>query len=127
MLINIISIACHSAVSDPCESSATNNCSQLCTSFPGGFQCSCIGGYELDDDGVTCAGIIILNAYIILLCTLSRMFSMFVMYSFIMEPENSNMMQETVKEYFMIMYWGLLERFFVYEQNVQLLNLPRKH
>lgn len=31
-------------------------CDQLCTNTDGSFQCSCFGGYDLQDNGYTCEG-----------------------------------------------------------------------
>ena len=31
-------------------------CDQLCINVPGSFLCSCIAGYILNDDGMTCRG-----------------------------------------------------------------------
>ena len=36
----------------------THNCSQVCVELDGGFECDCFDGYELNDDGVTCDGIV---------------------------------------------------------------------
>ena len=35
----------------------TNNCSQQCIELPGGFECSCDDGYQLQLDNITCEGI----------------------------------------------------------------------
>ena len=34
----------------------TDNCSQLCIELPGGFECSCHYGYQLQADTITCEG-----------------------------------------------------------------------
>ena len=34
----------------------SHNCSQECIELPGGFECDCLPGYELQEDGVTCEG-----------------------------------------------------------------------
>ena len=33
-------------------------CNHTCTNTAGSFQCSCNDGYELDDDGRTCNGVL---------------------------------------------------------------------
>ena len=33
-----------------------NPCGQLCTNTDGSFDCSCMSGYEILDDGHTCEG-----------------------------------------------------------------------
>ena len=37
-------------------STGTHNCSQECLELPGGFECDCFPGYELQEDEVTCEG-----------------------------------------------------------------------
>jgi len=34
----------------------THDCSQVCVERTGGFDCSCSFGYELEEDGISCAG-----------------------------------------------------------------------
>ena len=36
----------------------THNCSQVCVELDGGFECACFDGYELNNDKVTCDGIV---------------------------------------------------------------------
>ena len=40
---------------DECTESV-DDCTQLCTNTPGGFNCSCSHTYTLSDDGRTCIG-----------------------------------------------------------------------
>ena len=40
---------------DECEP-GRNNCSQTCTNTVGSFECGCLAGYSLQEDGVTCTG-----------------------------------------------------------------------
>ena len=40
-----------------CERSE-HNCSQLCDNVPGGFACGCEAGYSLQEDVVTCTGML---------------------------------------------------------------------
>ena len=42
-----------------CEIGA-DNCSQQCIELPGGFQCGCYHGYQLQADEITCEGIVLL-------------------------------------------------------------------
>ena len=41
---------------DECASNATNPCNQMCTNNNGGFECSCMIGFQLQSDGFTCEG-----------------------------------------------------------------------
>ena len=41
---------------DECASNATNPCNQICTNNDGGFECSCMRGFQLESDGFTCVG-----------------------------------------------------------------------
>ena len=41
---------------DECSSNLTNACNQICTNIPGGLECSCMSGFELESDGFTCVG-----------------------------------------------------------------------
>ena len=42
----------------------SHNCSQYCSNTAGSYECSCRDGYQLDDDGRSCNGIIfIANNY----------------------------------------------------------------
>ena len=34
----------------------TDGCDQVCTNTPGSFECSCNGGYVLNNDQITCSG-----------------------------------------------------------------------
>ena len=42
-----------------CLNDTVNNCDQLCNNNAGSYTCSCMIGYALDDDGITCIGIVI--------------------------------------------------------------------
>ena len=39
-------------------SDGANNCEQLCNNRPGSFECLCLEGYELNNDGFTCTGML---------------------------------------------------------------------
>ena len=41
---------------DECASNATNPCNQICTNNDGGFECSCMSGFQLQSDRFTCEG-----------------------------------------------------------------------
>jgi len=49
-----------------------HNCSQVCVELLGNFECSCYHGYMLQDDGVTCEGLIqllVLHTAVLLVIT----------------------------------------------------------
>ena len=48
---------CEIDVTDPCQDN-NGGCSQICTNADGEAECSCVDGYELSDNGVTCEGIL---------------------------------------------------------------------
>jgi hypothetical protein len=40
---------------DECKNpESCNNVTQICSNFPGGFNCSCLKGYEDDGSGTSC-------------------------------------------------------------------------
>ena len=41
---------------DECEAFDMNSCDQQCNNTVGGYDCSCVDGYELDANGFTCNG-----------------------------------------------------------------------
>ena len=46
---------CHYKTEDECEAD-NGGCEQICTNTFLSFNCSCRGGYTLNDDGYTCSG-----------------------------------------------------------------------
>ena len=38
-----------------------HNCTQICVEVEGSFNCSCFPSYELEEDEVTCTGIVIIK------------------------------------------------------------------
>ena len=50
-------ISLYSLLSDINECAVNNGgCTQICENLPGFFQCKCIRGFELQEDGKTCTG-----------------------------------------------------------------------
>ena len=43
-------------ISDNNECEGTNDCEHLCANIDGGFQCSCLNGYELESNDRNCKG-----------------------------------------------------------------------
>ena len=50
-----------------CERSE-HNCSQLCDNVPGGFVCGCEAGYSLQEDVVTCTGMLSCQSLSLCVC-----------------------------------------------------------
>ena len=50
---------CTLADVDECAS-GTSECDQICHNNIGSYTCSCEGGYTLNDDGLSCDGILLL-------------------------------------------------------------------
>ena len=48
---------------DQDECIAFNPCDQLCLNTFGSFECSCMDGYELQDDMTSCEGMLIMYHY----------------------------------------------------------------
>ena len=42
---------------DECDK-GIHNCTDECVNTPGGFRCRCSDGYQLEEDGVSCKGVI---------------------------------------------------------------------
>ena len=58
--LNIITFFC----TDECLNVSLSGCSDICTNTDGSFVCECNTGYQLDDDMMTCSGM--LTTYICL-------------------------------------------------------------
>ena len=56
-----ILLICHFTDINECADDTLNDCDQICINTNGSYVCECDSGYLLNDDLITCSGIIMLR------------------------------------------------------------------